>query len=265
MKKTLVLVSPAVLVLAVVFSPVAAAAPATGTDIMFDGYCDGLHLEIPSIGLPATEFSVDGYQTGCASGGIFGLAKPSHRTGAYGLTKGTEFLTVPGYGTHTVIKRDNTWIHYGLSGSQIFLLNSGTWSVGIARGRSGEPSAASRAGAAASSTGVDNVNNLIFDGYCDGMELVSPSSGLGTAGTVDGHRTGCASDGLMGSQSAVAGVGRSYAVSFFADGVFWLETAIFPDQTWVHYAGDGDLIYVLNSGTWRPGIPQGGVGLSSTG
>src|SRR5439155_18036488 len=96
MKKTLLFVLAAALVAGT--APAAmASTPALTTraeDISFDGYCDGLHLNFPSQGLPGTPFTVDGYQTGCGSGGVFGVAKPSHR-GSYGVDRGVEFLTAP--------------------------------------------------------------------------------------------------------------------------------------------------------------------------
>jgi len=107
-----------------------AAAPAASYDISFDGYCDGLHLNIPSVGLPGTAQSVDGDQTGCLTGGVFGQARANPTTGRYGVTKGSEFVTIPGFSTFTVVKRDHTWVHYSISGDTIYVLNSGTWSAG---------------------------------------------------------------------------------------------------------------------------------------
>src|SRR3989442_1039910 len=130
--------APVALALAVVPAAAASATPQTSYDIVFDGYCDGLHLNIPSIGLPSTEFSIDGDQTGCVSGPVIGLAKHDLK-GRYGVTNGREFLTIPGFGTHTVINRNYTWFHYALNGDLIYVLNSGTWSLGIPGG-GGAPS-----------------------------------------------------------------------------------------------------------------------------
>ena len=243
----------------------ATAAPQTAYDLHFDGYCDGLHLNIPSVGLPGTAYSVDGDQTGCASAGVFGVAKPNN-AGIYGITKGAEFITIPNYGTHTVINKDHTWVHYGLNGNLIYVLNSGTWTTGPpARGGAGVSSFTPRAGASrVGPASVTSAKEIHFDGYCDGMHLVSPSAGLGIRKTVDGNRTGCASDGLMGTKTKINNLRGSYAVSFFANGSQWLETAIFSDHTWVHYAVSGDVIYVLNSGTWSPGPPPIGAPAKSS-
>jgi hypothetical protein len=83
-------------------------ASAAGVDTRFDGYCDGLHLEVPSAGLGA-DFTVDGYQTGCVSGGVFGTAK-GESVGA-----GAQFVTIPEFETHTIINKNATWVHYGLT------------------------------------------------------------------------------------------------------------------------------------------------------
>ena len=94
------------------------------------------------------------------------------------------------------------------------------------------------------------------------MHLVSPSAGLGTPGTVDGNRTGCASEGLIGAKTKIHGQG-AFAVTFDTGGT-WIQTAIFVDHTWIHYAIQGDLIYINNTGTWSYGTPEGS-GQSSTG
>ena len=246
MKKTLLFVSAIALVLAV--APVASAsrgAPAVSHDIVFDGYCDGLHFNVPSLGTgdPTT---TDGDQTGCVAGGIFGQ---------FSKAKKALYFTIPGFETFTVVNLDHTWTHYGFNGNQITLNNSGTWSPGTPNDRAAKPSNTRRA-AAASAVSPDAVHDIIFDGYCDGMQLNVPSVGLGTPGTVDGNRTGCASEGLIGATTKISGQTQA-AVTFNAGGT-WIQTAIFiPSRTWIHYSVSGDLIYVLNSGTWSPGTPTG--------
>jgi hypothetical protein len=239
------------------------AAPLKGVDITFDGYCDGLHLNMPSVGLPGSAYTVDGDQTGCVSGGVFGTAKAS-ANGHYGVTKGTEFVTIPGYATHTVIDSNYRWVHYAESGNLIYVLNAGTWSLGPPDARVGVPSSTPRAGPTATFGPRDKTRNIIFDGYCDGMSLVSPSAGLDVARTVDGNRTGCSADGLFGSKSLIDGQEATYVVSFFADGATWIQTAVFPDHTWIHFSASGDVIYILNSGTWSYST-RPGTGPSSTG
>ena len=49
----------------------ASAAPNAALDIHFDGYCDGMHLNIPSLG-QGTSGTVDGDHTGCVTGGFEG-------------------------------------------------------------------------------------------------------------------------------------------------------------------------------------------------
>ena len=56
--------SIAVVAIPVAASAGASAAPTKTFSIVFDGYCDGLSLNMPSTGLPGTAFSIDGAQTG---------------------------------------------------------------------------------------------------------------------------------------------------------------------------------------------------------
>jgi hypothetical protein len=236
-----------------------ASRPTAGTDITFDGYCDGMHLEVPSVGL-GTDSTVDGYQTGCLADGVFGQAKPN-RFGVYGVTKGTEYVTAPGISTFTVVNRNHTWTHYGFNGNQIYLLNSGTWSLGApAAARQGlRSSYTSSAVRAARPARISSVKEISFDGYCDGMHLVSPSVGLGVKPTVDGNRTGCATEGLIGSKTKILNQGGTYVVTFNTGGL-WIQTAVFKNHTWIHYAISGNSEYVFNSGTWSLGPPAARVG-----
>jgi len=228
----------------------ASAAPHHSIDISFDGYCDGIHMNYASAGLGQAS-TVDGDQTGCVAGGVFGTASSANNA---------VYLTVPGFSTFTVINLDGTWVHYGFSGNQIFLLNSGTWSYGAPSDR-GIASNSPRAGAPKALSPA-TATDIVFDGYCDGMHLESPSIGLGTPGTVDGNRTGCSSEGLIGAQTKLHSLG-AFAVTFLT-GDLWVHTAIFADHTWIHYSASGDLIFILNSGTWSYGTPMAGSGRSST-
>jgi hypothetical protein len=196
---------------------------------------------------------VDGNQTGCVSGGVFGEANSSATQG---------YVTIPGFSTFTLLNRNHSWVHFGFSGNQIFVLNSGSWSFGTPLGRGGVASNTPRAAQATGHRGVDNLD-LMFDGYCDGMHLVNPSAGLGTAHSVDGNRTGCSNEALIGATTSVNNQAGTYVVTFVTGGL-WVQTAIFPDHTWVHYSVTGNQIYVLNSGTWS-NVIAGGTGRPSTG
>jgi hypothetical protein len=248
--KCVVILLAAAFVLAA--APIAGAsrAPHKVIDISFDGYCDGMHLNYASAGLGEAS-TIDGDQTGCVFGGVFGQTSNANNA---------VYLTVPGYSTFTVINLDGTWVHYGFDGNLIFVLNSGTWSYGPPSG-TGVASNRPRAGAL-KALNPTKTTDIVFDGYCDGMHLVSPSAGLGTPGTVDGNRTGCASEGLIGAKTKIHGQG-TFAVTFVTDGT-WIQTAIFLDHTWIHYAVQGDLIYINNTGTWSYGTP-GDSGPSSIG
>jgi len=249
MKKTFLFVLAVATIVAA--APLAAsAAPLKSYDIVFDGYCDGLHIEFPSLGM-GTKQTADGYQTGCVSGGIFGQANSS---GSMAM------LTIPAYSTFTTVSKNHTWVHYGFNGNLIFVLNSGTWSYGTPLGRGGVASNTHRAAAAA--LGNKGVNDLdvVFDGYCDGMHLVNPSAGLGTPTSVDGNRTGCASESLIGATATVNNQAGTYVVTFNVG--FWVQTAIFPNHYWIHYSNDGNNIFLLNFGTWSNAI-AGGHGQNS--
>jgi len=234
----------------------------TTVDIVFDGYCDGLQLNIPSDGISGVLRTVDGMQTGCVAGGVFGQAR-SGSDGTYGVENGTELLTVPGFATFTVIKRNHTWVHYIDGGGFIAFVNSGTWSLGtpvdVAGGVSSYDADADAVGEGLVPQVVTEEMDISFDGYCDGMHLVAPSAGLGTRGSVDGHLTGCASESLIGAKS----VDDSHVVQFVTGGL-WVQTVVFSNNTWVHYSIVDNTIYWLNAGTWSGGTPALAAGTSST-
>jgi hypothetical protein len=86
-------------------------------DILFDGYCDGLHLVIDtSTGV------VTGHATGCFADAI---------VGTFGRIKDLNCITYV-YETHpiplSVIRADRTFTHYEIDGS---IINEGTFSPGV--------------------------------------------------------------------------------------------------------------------------------------
>jgi hypothetical protein len=112
----------ALLVLTVVVVALSFSQPASALqiDVMFDGYCDGMSLNIiPGTGL------VDGARIGC-------YTEPLHGTVGNVIGQGvgvTVTIDPPGIaGIITVVRQDGTWTHYGNDGSGIYVLNSGTWS-----------------------------------------------------------------------------------------------------------------------------------------
>jgi hypothetical protein len=246
------------------------AAPGTSYDITFDGYCDGLHLNIPSAGMPGFARTVDGDQTGCDSGGVFGQARPNGLSGHYGVTEGSEFIAIPAFSSFTVVRRNHTWVHYGYNGNNITVINQGTWTLGPPKARQlpGTVSSWAAAGAgsrASAPLSVRKVTEISFDGYCDGMHLVAPSAGLGTPRTADGYRTGCADQGLIGATTKIGKSSRkAFVVQFVEDGT-WIQTTVFRNHTWVHFSIQGDTIYLLARGTWSEGPPTLKTGPSSTG
>jgi hypothetical protein len=248
----------------------AAAAPTTATDISFDGYCDGLHLNQPSVGA-GTSATVDGNIIvssciGAPESGLLGQASPN-KLGKYGVTKGNEYISYEDntdYSYFTVLKKNNTWTHYVVSvGGRISVLNSGTWSLGAPARTAGRTSSFSGAAKTQVSApaAVDTRIDISFDGFCDGMTLKIPSAGLHIAGTIDGHATGCYSQAVMGGVAKVNGL-TAWFVSTVVGGTT-LQYAIFSDGTWANYYVSGGVIVPIFTGTWSYGTPVArGVGSS---
>jgi hypothetical protein len=246
----------------------AAAAPAVAQDITFDGYCDGLHLNIPSAGL-GTVGTIDGTTTGgCADPiGIFGEASPN-RFGKLGVTTGNEYVQYedPAISVFTVVKKNHTWTHYVLDAGHLLVLNYGTWSLGAGARTASRVSSMSAAAAkpqAADLLALHARIDIAFTGHCDGMRLRIPSAGLGTAGTIDGKSTGCETEPVMGAVATIDGQ-RDWVTGVVDGGTVPLQYAILADRTWVLYRGSGGAISVLGSGAWTYGTPVG-QGVTSRG
>jgi hypothetical protein len=238
-------------------SQVTSAAPAATTvDIAFDGYCDGMQLNIPSVGL-GTSDTVDGHHTGCVSGGLAGTVSSNPR--AARIT--TDYQDIFPTGLQFQVNVNQTWVIYSRSGDLITFINSGTWSYGTPP-RGGAPAAGVNRSLAASAAPATTID-IAFDGYCDGMQLNIPSVGLGTSDTVDGHHTGCIIGGLHGTVSTSP---RSAHITTDYGGGNLLHYQVNANQTWVVYGQSGDLITLINSGTWSHGTPpRGGAQASAIG
>jgi len=241
------------------FSQVAAAgAPAPAFDISFDGRCDGMRLNIPSVGL-GTPDTVDGQHTGCVLGGLFGTKSTTpnavHITTPYGGGASPPY--------HFVVNQDRTWtIYQDGGGGVITIVDSGTWSPGPPRG-TGSPAGAAGSKAAASSQSPPR--DIHFDGYCDGMRVNIPSVGLGTPDTVDGMHTGCIFGGLIGTKTIApnaAAITTNYQ-GFWPQGI---QFHVNSNRTWkIYYDTGGGTIGLLNQGTWSPGPPGQGAGKPAAG
>lgn len=248
--RRLSLVFGLVFAMVMALAQVANAAPNTAYEISFDGYCDGVYLVYPSGGI-GNSATVDGHHTGCIGGGLMGTAsetpEAAHITTNYGGCCLYQFL----------INEDRTWVIYAESGGQIFVINTGTWSPGPATG-DGPPAGAVRgnAAASASTTAPSASYDISFDGYCDGLHINWPSLGLGTSDTVDGNHTGCIGGPLFGTQSTAGPNGLHITTNY--GGCCLYHFLIKPDHHWVIYALNGDSIFVINSGTWSFGTPDGG-------
>ncbi len=104
------------LIMALSLAALAGAAQALPKDIVFDGYCDGLHL-----GKKTADGGYNGYRTGCASDLAGGGAAGKNAAITY------DYATL-GIQLTLVVRPDNTWTYYYLDGS---VLNSGTWTAGM--------------------------------------------------------------------------------------------------------------------------------------
>lgn len=223
----------------------ASASPLIAADIVFDGFCDGMHLNIPSTGL-GTAATVDGYQTGCLSAPIVGTTstKPSaaHITTDSGAA---------GAAFHYLINANHTFAAYDASGP-LFFVTSGTWSAGTARrGATGRASSASGARTTAPG-GTAGGYDISFNGYCDGMHLYVPSAGVGTANTVDGYHTGCITGGFGGTTSRKP---KALRLSDTYGGTALYAWQINADHTWAAYTQDAGVIVIAGLGSWSPGTP----------
>jgi hypothetical protein len=242
------------LVLGVVFGmmlalgQVASAAPSTTLDIVFDGYCDGMHINVPSLGL-GTAGTLDGDHTGCVTGGFEGTTSSSPK--AFHITTTYGGLVLPL--EHWQVNANHTWAVYGISGDLETFINSGTWSPGTPHADRGTAAGLALSRSSARPTVA---LDIVFDGYCDGMHLNLPSAGLGTPGTVDGDHTGCISGGFVGTSSGRP-KGAHISTDYGGSHPELLHFLINANGTWTIYSISGDLQTFINAGTWSPGTPKG--------
>jgi hypothetical protein len=106
---------------------------------------------------------------------------------------------------------------------------------------------------AGSSDATPIVIDIVYDGYCDGAHL---SFDFAT-GLADGNQTGCCAGNMVGVVAMVPSQGVALCMSYGAGADFHPYGAyivIRADRTWTLYANDGGGIYVLNTGTWTPGV-----------
>ena len=270
---SLALLSAMALAVAPLGAVPAAAAPTRVVEIAFDGFCDGMSINIPSSGL-GTRFTVDGTGSGCEPTSFFGRTGPRDArppapadVGPAGIVKGSAYITNPTYDLMYVIRPDQSFAIYGLIDSVINELLVGTWSFGPpTEGASAANSTAATAAAAAedaptspaAETELLPTLRLSFDGYCDGLRLISPSVGTGVKGTVDGAVLGCERGQLFGALTKIHTQKRTYVVEWVNGTGLRIQTAVYPDHTFLHYALTGDHIVLAGSGTWTEGPPSPG-------
>jgi hypothetical protein len=82
--------------------------------------------------------------------------------------------------------------------------------------------------------------HLLFDGYCDGVDVSFDAAGVG-----HGTETGCDSGPVVGTKGSVKGQTKGYTlnVSHVPNAVYVVRN----DHTWSIYLSDGS---TLDEGTW---------------
>jgi hypothetical protein len=169
-----------------------------------------------------------------------------------------EFLAIVSHSTFAVIEPNHTWVIYGHDGVRMRVVNSGTWSLGSADPRSGLPSSRSVGAAAARPHGERPAltKDIALDG-ADGFHLVTPSAGLGLAGTVDGQYRfpGFACPGVIGALTTITKDTKSYVVTFSPPGFDPLVVVMFSDHRWISFESlPGNQIFRIIDGTWSNGF-----------
>jgi hypothetical protein len=245
-----------------------APAGAAGIAIMFDGHCDGLHLNFPSAGEPSTAYTVDGVRIGCVHDNIFGVARPnSHKV--YGVDKGTEYIALDAQDRLFFrINRNQTWALFGPdAGDNIALLNSGTWSIAPpSKGHGLVASTSVRTRAVAAKAQPLAAKDIAFDGFCDGLHIANPSVGLGTSDTIDGAETGCISYPIVGARDTINGFKKTFVVLANQGTVgapLPVMYLVFKDHTWANFYLSSGVMTQFVSGTWSK-VHAMGAGLRST-
>src|SRR5262245_38618725 len=97
----------------------------------------------------------------------------------------------------------------------------------------------------ASADNLPKILYLIFDGYCDGMDLETLTTKVQKSTTgwlVQGYRTGCAGEDIVGVNMA----NKNLDVNFAARGTSFLYV-IRVDHTWDIYINRGSGAELLNS------------------
>ena len=212
--------------------------------------------------------TLDGHQTGCTEEGkaVFGTARPN-KNGVYGVDRGTEYVTFNEYPTHAVINKNHTWVFYRVSAGAIFVLNSGTWSLGAPPpAKRGLPSSHSSAAALGCTRQARRPRwTSSSTATATGCTSWSPSAGLGSKKLADGYSTGCVSSDVFGSKTKILNKGGTYVLSTNYNGTIMYQYVIFKNHTWVLYGSVLGAEALINSGTWslavakaRSGGPSGG-------
>lgn len=100
----------------------------------------------------------------------------------------------------------------------------------------------------ASADNLPETFELVFDGYCDGMYLQTLTTKVQKSTTgwlVQGFRTGCAGDDIVGVNVSK----KNLDVNFAESGASFLYV-IRVDRTWANYVNTGSGAVLFNSGTW---------------
>jgi len=232
------------------------ASAATPVTISFDGFCDGMAVSTGD-GL------VGGTLTGCSTGFIlgnkgiaYGLIPLNGTTGVVDAVQ-SSVLGSSEVLTYFLDFDNGTWANYGDSGSGMFLINFGTFTVdgnGVKGALTGPPSHVKKPGAAPKGLAYTNAATIQFDGFCDGMTLSFAGD------LIQGSAAGCSTGivaGNTGTDFSIepfgangSGVAANVGSTVDGDGFLLNYYLDFANRTWANYDTTNGVPAFLRSGTF---------------
>jgi hypothetical protein len=221
------------------------------SDIVFDGYCDGVHYEA------GPDAAVHGNTTGCISYVVEGARGPNG-----GLVHVHDCSTSP-YTLLYVVRADYTWANYYVLNGTVAPYLTGTWHYGTpepgATGQSTIPTGGGFGSGGDAGFPAEPIlesqialpTDIVFNGYCDGVHYAS-----GPGAAVKGHVTGSAAcidpAQIIGARGARGGLVHMTDCTVYSGAYLYIVRA---DNTWANFYISGGSVYSLNAGTWSYGTP----------
>jgi hypothetical protein len=292
-KLTLIFALPA---LALMIGPLAAQPPQGTTNLTFDGFCDGLTVNVNGDFIGGTHNNWDCAGSVAAIGGFVGTVARVKPAGFRGVSEavlsdavGQVALASCPLNLYLLFGSTNKWaFYYSCDGvSPQILLNSGTFTITAANkplARGGVASYQGRGG------NVDDSNitpegtypkgpyTISFDGFCDflvvntkgnnigGTHDLNTNCGFGIMAHVDGNNEQQPAD-LTGTSGAGAFLDSDQSFYEGSPGCVTNYSVTFATKTWAVYAYcDGSGMFLVNTGTFTmtAGTPPPVKGAPST-